>query len=84
MERFIRDFGFLVSLLVLPVGLYFLNAGVQDRKSATSAALHVGAVLTASGLVGIACSIRAHFSMREHLRHIRGKRERLRERPVRP
>jgi hypothetical protein len=76
MGRFIRDFGFLASVLLLPVGIYCLGVATENRGPDASLYLIGGAALASGGLVGICSSIREHFIMRDQVRYAHGKRGR--------
>lgn len=71
MDRFTRDFAFLMSVLILPLGLYLLLAGTQNDTSNSFVDLLGDATLATGGSLGIVASIRAHVQMREHERYTR-------------
>ena len=74
MGRFIRDFGLLFSVLLLPVGIYCLDVGTGSHSPNASVYLIAGAALSSAGLLGMCSSIREHFIMRDHVRYARGSR----------
>ena len=74
MERFVRDFGFLAFVLLLPFGIYFLQAGMENHSSQASFSVIGGAVLVSCGLVSASSAIREHFILRDHVRYAHGKR----------
>lgn len=74
MERFIRDFGFLAFLLLLPFGLYLVNAGMENHGSEAPFSLIGGAVLVSCGLVSGSSAIREHFLLRDYVRYARGRK----------
>jgi len=73
MGRFIRDFGFLGSLLLLPLGIYGIWLGTDSRGPNASSFLIVGAAATAGGVLGLCTSIREHFILRDHVRYAHGR-----------
>lgn len=85
MGRFIRDFSFLVSILLLPFGIYCLRAASDNRGPEAAISLLGGAALASGGLLGLYSSVREHFIMRDHIRYANGRRrQRTSGRAVRP
>jgi hypothetical protein len=82
MERFIRDFGFFVSLLLLPAGVYCLRVGSENRGSDATLFLIGGAALASGGFLAICSSIQKHFIMRNYVRHAHGKERQETSDPV--
>jgi hypothetical protein len=84
MGRFIRDFGFLASVVLLPVGIYLLYAATESRAPDASFSLLGSAFLIACGLLSVYSAIREHFIMRDHVRYAHGRRRPgAADRPVR-
>jgi len=74
MGRFVRDFGLLLFVLLLPFGVYCLRVAIDDRGPEAAFSLLEGAILASGGLLGLCASVREHFIMRDHIRYAHGKR----------
>jgi hypothetical protein len=74
MERFIRDFGLTLCVLLLPPGLYCLHLGGETATASAPFFLIIGAALFSATLFGLFWAIRKHLAMREHERYLRGER----------
>jgi hypothetical protein len=73
MGRFVRDFGFLASILLLPGGIYCLRVGTENRGPDAPFYLLAGAAFASGGFLSICCSIREFFIARSHVRYAHGK-----------
>jgi hypothetical protein len=67
MGRFIRDFGFIASVLLSPAAIDCLHAAIDVRTPDAYFYLVAGATLSAGALMAICCAIRGHLVIREHL-----------------
>jgi hypothetical protein len=76
MERFLRDFSLVASVLLLPLGIYCLHVAMETTAPNASLCLIVGAALSSTTFFSLCCAIRKHLIMREYQRYLRGKQER--------